>query len=286
MSGQLYQKVLEHYEIAHLRENPKPVQTLTSAVNMATGPWYLGALKASQLRAQHYKQYPFLKRPAEFGVRYLLSHEHIMAKMLQQLLVDGYFRRKCDVLAHLLDWEENERQTKVAKAHFVRLLQSVLHAMDRKIVWPLMILKAFMDVFDKTTPALEKASDWRYESLAWLFIVEPVPEIYQARDERAIDMEKVAHHFRMGDDDTKALPLGKVAGRVQPKQPDLFAQMAAALTLPKSAFQLADGALDNLEHRGIKTTHDAKGKLQAVKQSDEAAEAAKAAKAAKKQRTK
>jgi hypothetical protein len=267
----LLEKILEHYSIAHLRENPKPVQPLASFINMATGPGYYGAVKANHLRAQHVKQFPCLKVPAEFGTCTILeSHEHILAKMLEQVTIDGYFRRKCDVIAHLIDWEENERQTKVVKIHFVKLFGAVVQGMDGKIAWPLMILEAFKIVFERMTPAMYRAADWRYWSLAWLLIVEHIPTRYQKGEEREVDVDNVAHLFRMGEDDTKALPRSKVAGRVKPKNPELFAQMMAAMTAPKEAFKPDDGEMETLHHRGIKTIRDSVGKLHAVKKSDDA----------------
>jgi hypothetical protein len=264
MSGNLLQKTLEHYGVAHLRENAPPVQSLKAFINTPTGENWIGAVRAGALKATHAKEYPFLRVPADYGTTQILpSQDHAMAKMLEQVTVDGFFRRKLDVLAHLIDWAQAEKTTRVVERQFARVLHAVVRELDGKTVWPLMVLEAFRAVFCAKTPADYAADDWRYEGLVWLFIVEPVPARYQKGGEREVDVEGVRHRFRMENDDLECLPRDKMAARVMPKDQAAFDAMAGASTVekPEQTEAQVQANLDAIDRRGLNLYRDASGKL-------------------------
>jgi hypothetical protein len=246
MSGNLLNRVLEHYSISHLRENPKQMASLRNAINAETRRGYFGAVKVEMLIAQHVRQFPFLKIPAELGTCTILrSFEQPISKRLEQVTVDGYFRRKCDIMAHLIDWDQHSVQTGVDKAPFVKMLTLTLQAVDEMCVWPLMILETFKHICRSKYRdffIMESRMLW----LAWLFIVEPVPSRYQRGGEREVNLSITELIFRKDQDELLVLPSNKISGRVKEKLlfPDID-QYLASVEYTAEPFEDVTISVDN-----------------------------------------
>jgi hypothetical protein len=227
MSDLLYSKTIEFYGLQHLLDNFKPSAVIGKDVNCETGPGYFGALKYDRLLAQHVKQYPFLKVPHDEPVHtkygtftdfnILTSHEQAFARRLDKVTIDGYFRRKCDILGHLFDWNEYFRSTRLEKEPFVKAFRRTMLAMDGQSKWPLMVLETFRRVWLSQAYAEKEAQEETSIWLAWLLIVEPVPARYQKGGDREVNEALVKWLFRTPDDFENAMPTNKISGRVKEK---------------------------------------------------------------------